>query len=213
MNRPRGFLFLFVLLQYTRVRGQLSDEAYSKTVEPIQYKDPEGTERSLREIENSESVWNFGPIGDVLLILLIVAILVLILYFIVSKLKNSKSNKKIDQSLEFTEENLDSVNSSEIDLQLEDAVNKKRYNQAVRFLFLRNLKALNEKSLIYWAKHKTNYIYRNELPLDFQKAFSDLSIRFELARYSRHRIDAVEFQSTAKMMSDFYHQIQRYEQK
>jgi ABC-type multidrug transport system fused ATPase/permease subunit len=197
----------------TLTLAQLSDDAYDETVGRMEYKEVEQTENTPLNVDEGETVWNFGALGDILLIILVVGVLIFILYFIVSKLTANKSNKKIERALQFVEEHLDEVDATEIDGQLNDSIQKERYNQAVRFLFLKNLKALNEKSLIYWKKHKTNYTYTQELPELFREAFSGTAIWFDLARYSRHVVSTEEFETVHDLMKSFHNQIQQYEQK
>lgn len=213
MKRRMGSIFAIIVSTTLTVMAQLNDKAYEETVGAVEYKDPKGVTDMTIENSNAETVWDFGGLGNILLIVLVVGILVFILYFIATKLNESKSNKKIDNALRFVEENLDDVEASEIEDQLTDSIQNKRYNQAVRLLFLKNLKSLNEKALIFWKKHKTNYTYTNELPMDFRNGFSSTAIWFDLARYSQHTVNADEFASIQQMMLDFHHQIDRYEQK
>jgi cell division protein FtsL len=212
IRRLSIFFFTLVCLNIS-THAQLRDKAYDETVGKVEYKDIEQIEESTVQLMDEETVWNFGGIGNVLLIALVVGILIFILYFIISKLSANKSNKKIDRALQFVEENLDEVDATEIEDELENAIQNKRYNQAVRYLFLRNLKFLNEKALIFWKKHKTNYTYSNELPSKFKEGFSGTAVWFDLARYSKHTVNAEEFDTVRQTMMHFYNQIQGYEQK
>jgi|GEM_PF-3839201 len=213
MIRRISSIFAIIVSTTLTVMAQLNDEAYEETVGAVEYKDAKGLNDTAIQNTNAETVWDFGGLGNILLIILVVGILVFILYFIATKLNESKSNKKIDNALRFVEENLDDVEASEIEDQLTDSIQNKRYNQAVRLLFLKNLKSLNEKALIFWKKHKTNYTYTNELPMSFRNGFSSTAVWFDLARYSQHTVNADEFVSIQQMMLDFHHQIDRYEQK
>lgn len=177
--------------------AQLSDEAYEKSRGDIQYQPPEGkTEQApINSNFDASDVWDLGNIGNIVLIILIIALLTALIYWISTRTTKVKHNKKIHQNLKFAEENLDRVEVIDLEESHRDSLQRKRYNEAIRFLFLKMLKNLNDQSLIYWKKHKTNYHYTQELPENLKIDFREVAFWFDLARYSTHVFTREEYQS------------------
>ncbi len=99
-----------------------------------------------------------------------------------------------------------SENIHEIDMddELEKAINVRNYRLAVRLLYLKSLKQLNDAGLIKWEPNKTNNQYSLELQdFDQRLAFNTLTRQFEYIWYGEFNIDADVFGRISSLFKDF----------
>ncbi|MFD0750489.1 DUF4129 domain-containing protein [Mucilaginibacter calamicampi] len=98
-------------------------------------------------------------------------------------------------------ENIHEIN---MDDELEKAINVRNYRLAVRLLYLKSLKQLNDAGLIRWEINKTNSQYSNELrDFDQRLAFNLLTRQFEYIWYGEFNIDADAFGRINNLFTDF----------
>ncbi len=86
------------------------------------------------------------------------------------------------------------IHSLNFDTQINDAVQKKNFRYAIRLYYLQNLKELNDRGLISWKGHKTNYDYLQELngkPLF--NSFSGITQLFNWIWYGDFSLSEEEF--------------------
>lgn len=101
---------------------------------------------------------------------------------------------------EYTE-NIHDIN---VDDELEKAISVRNYRLAVRLLYLKSLKQLNDAGLIHWELNKTNSDYSNELQdFDQRLAFNLLTRQFEYIWYGEFNIDADVFGRISNLFKDF----------
>lgn len=127
----------------------------------------------------------------------IYAISVATIIFLALKLMNIDlrglfySTKKL-HGLEFRQEELLTVD--ELSHLIADAVSKKDYRRAVRYLFLRALKDLAAQGLIVWRIDKTNRDYVRELKRpDLKSLLADLVRLFEHVWYGEFELSDSDF--------------------
>lgn len=111
--------------------------------------------------------------------------------------------KSASAALPYSEysENIHEIN---MDDELEKAVNVRNYRLAVRLLYLKSLKQLNDAELIQWEINKTNTDYSNELQdFDQRLAFNLLTRQFEFIWYGEFNIDADVFGRISNLFKDF----------
>lgn len=98
-------------------------------------------------------------------------------------------------------ENIHDINFDEA---IAKALEEKNYRLAVRLLYLRSLKELNDAGLIHWRMEKTNLAYLNELENpDYKKIFNALTVRFEYVWYGEFPINSEIFQNISSMFKEF----------
>ncbi|WP_139113108.1 DUF4129 domain-containing protein [Mucilaginibacter sp. PPCGB 2223] len=101
-------------------------------------------------------------------------------------------------------ESLENIHEINFDEEIEHAVNNRNYRLAIRLLYLRSLKQLNDAQLIHWQLEKTNAAYINELTSDeLRRSFSLLTRQFEYAWYGNFLIDGNAFQNISILFQDF----------
>jgi hypothetical protein len=110
---------------------------------------------------------------------------------------------KNEEGLPFTEfsENIHDIN---FDDSISKALLDKNYRLAVRLLYLRSLKRLNDAGMIHWKLEKTNLAYLNELENpEYKKLFGALTVSFEYVWYGDFPINGEVFQNIDSLFRDF----------
>jgi Domain of unknown function (DUF4129) len=139
--------------------------------------------------------------------ILMAAFAVLVIWLILRLLKINLlqlfKKKKKEDSIPYTEY-LENIHEINFDDAVENALADKNYRLAVRLLYLRCLKQLNDAQLISWRIEKTNFTYLNELEdPDYKKQFGQLTTRFEYVWYGDFPVDGQVFQNINTMFQDF----------
>ncbi|MEM7658807.1 MAG: DUF4129 domain-containing protein [Bacteroidota bacterium] len=91
---------------------------------------------------------------------------------------------------------------------LQQAISQGAYRNAVRLLFLENLKHLTEAELIHWKQNKTNYDYQAELqgnPL--AEDFRQLILAYEYVWYGNLQLSPDQFAQIHQRFSQFQQQV------
>ena len=100
---------------------------------------------------------------------------------------------------EFTED----IHAINFDDTIAKAIADKNYRLAVRLLYLRSLKQLNDAGLIKWRLEKTNLAYLSELENEeHKKLFGLLTLRFEYVWYGDFPINKDVFQNIDALFSE-----------
>ena len=111
--------------------------------------------------------------------------------------------KSASAALPYSEFN-ENIHEINMDDELEKAVTVRNYRLAVRLLYLKSLKQLNDAGLIHWETNKTNTDYSNELEdFDQRLAFNLLTRQFEYIWYGEFNIDADAFGRISNLFKDF----------
>jgi hypothetical protein len=111
--------------------------------------------------------------------------------------------RKNDDGIPYTEfaENIHDINFDE---SINKALADKNYRLAVRLLYLRSLKRLNDAGLIHWRMEKTNLAYLNEIENpDYKQLFGALTVRFEYVWYGDFQINGDAYQRIDTMFREF----------
>ena len=148
-----------------------------------------------------------GNVVGVIKFLLIAAFAGLIIWLITRlfhiDLLKLFGKKKKDEGIPYTEqtENIHEIN---FDDALGKALQDRNYRLAVRLLYLRSLKQLNDAGLIHWRIEKTNLAYLNELENpEYKRLFGALTVRFEYVWYGDFPINNEVFQNIDSLFRDF----------
>ncbi len=115
------------------------------------------------------------------------------------------SNNKQEVSFSEIEENIDNMN---LDKLIIVQITNKNYRAAVRFMYLKTLKILNESGKIIWKKDKTNDKYIGDLAETlYVERFKDLTLKYECIWYGHFHIEESNFNKIDIEFRNFYRTI------
>jgi hypothetical protein len=137
---------------------------------------------------------------------------VLLLFFLIYKIADSRyhnifsrSHQKIAVRLNEVQEN---INELDLDAEIEAFLQQKNFRSATRFLYLKLLKLLSQKSLIEWSPEKTNHDYVNELNgSHYQPLFKQLSFIYEYVWYGHFDPDNSQFEPINENFQNTFNQL------
>jgi hypothetical protein len=102
------------------------------------------------------------------------------------------------------EESLENIHEINFDTSIEQAIAQHNYRLAVRLLYLKSLKQLNDLGLIHWQIDKTNSAYINELQnAEQREAFTVLTRQFEYVWYGEFAVNGQAFQNINTLFTHF----------
>src|SRR5665647_1632392 len=85
--------------------------------------------------------------------------------------------------------------SSKYDSLIHEAESKNDFNLSTRFWYLKTLKNLSDKELIYFSPDKTNKEYVQEMASNIhQKLFASLTRNYEYVWYGKFIIDKIKYE-------------------
>ena len=101
-------------------------------------------------------------------------------------------------------ENPENIHELNLDDEIDRAIASHNFRFAVRMLYLKCLKQLNDAELIHWEINKTNADYSYELrDLEQRIEFNLLTRQFEYIWYGEFDVDANIFTRVRSLFSDF----------
>jgi hypothetical protein len=158
----------------------------------------------LQNSKQGEPVKHNSPyIGYIFWAVIGIIILVAIIKFASNNGINifSRRSMPVDLLTTGTIENIHEIN---FDDEIEKARAEGNYPLAVRLLYLRSLKQLNDAGLIKWRIEKTNSAYLNELTDAQQRqVFRAVTRQFEYVWYGGFAIDGESFQNIHNLFNNF----------
>jgi hypothetical protein len=129
-----------------------------------------------------------------------ILVFILVLYFIIKTLVNDEGNwifgrstKKIDINATVLKEELLETNFDDL---IQKAKEVKDYRLAVRYYYLKVLKALTQKDIIDWDNEKTNHDYYNEIKdASLREEFEYISYIYDYCWYGEFDLDEKAFEN------------------
>ena len=82
---------------------------------------------------------------------------------------------------------------------IDQALGKKDYKAAIRFLYLNSLAILAEKEIITLQEWKAPYDYLSEMPEKIAEHYSQLSTQFEYSWYGDFKVSRVDFDKSRNL--------------
>jgi hypothetical protein len=151
-------------------------------------------------------IFNNGNSGNVIKYILLAALTGLVIYAILKigglefNIFTGKS-KTLEVPYNESIENIHAINFEE---EIQKATEAANYRLAVRLLYLRALKALNDQNLIQWQPEKTNQAYVNEITdADKKDQFAFLTREFEYIWYGDFAIEKAGFNEVRESFIQF----------
>jgi hypothetical protein len=127
-----------------------------------------------------------------------IAIIFLVLALLgVNPMSLFRRNAKISVQ-EIQEEDVDKLDKNNLDDKISQAILKKDYTQAIRFLYLKTLFLLSQKQYIQLQKEKTNLEYQHELRKNKKALYEDFKYQskiFAYIKYGGFEISEAQFDS------------------
>ena len=129
--------------------------------------------------------------------------------FILYKLFLNKGEFRKGTSSRSVEALNDEVTNADVDYDLlvQQSFKLSDYRMAIRYLFLKTLKRLDERGLIRRATDKTNYRYVQEIRPDKKQDFSALVLNYEFVWYGHLNISREQFEKIEKSYTAFYNNL------
>ncbi|RKR85625.1 uncharacterized protein DUF4129 [Mucilaginibacter gracilis] len=136
---------------------------------------------------------------------LLAAVIGVLVYIIVKMIGVENIFKRASKQVHIPYgESLENIHEITFDLEIEKATQQRNYKLAVRLLYLRSLKQLNDAQLIHWQIEKTNTAYLNELTnAGYRQVFGVLTRQFEYVWYGDFPVDGQSFQNINTLFIDF----------
>ncbi len=146
-----------------------------------------------RAVSDKMGDMSMSPAVSYILIGLIVAVLAGLIFYLFFKAppaNNKVIPKDIDDNVNPTE-----IPKSELELALEEALDKGDYRRAIRIYFIFIIRGLSEKKWINWEKEKTNFTYLNEMRKnEHYNAFDETVMLYEIVWYGKRKVDKTVYQ-------------------
>jgi hypothetical protein len=163
---------------------------------------------SLFQVQGLKASSIFLVILKYLLIGLGLAAIVLVIFKLMGvDIAGIFKKKSASTSIEY-HETLENIHEIDFDKELENAIAQHNFRLAVRLLYLKCLKELNDAQLIKWEINKTNSEYVREMIGTNQgDSFNKLTRQFEYVWYGEFLINADLFHTINISFQDFKQQV------
>lgn len=190
----------------TKIKSYLKDKDFRY------FEDPESTmtlwERLMewlkRQFLKLTEYDSYNTAWDIFIYILIALAVVAIVFGIYkSEIKglffSNKNKNKLNVS-----EHLEDIHSIDYEKMIEEAIGNKNFRYAIRLNYLRSLKILSDKEIIYWKIDKTNREFLREIKLNNLKSkFEKITTDFESIWYGGFEIDRSAYMHLQNYYSDF----------
>lgn len=145
-----------------------------------------------------------GKFFDIALILTFLALLWFLLNRFASGDIKSAISGKTNRNFSVLKINPISESGDQLDTLLKNAIEKKQFHDAVRYLYQKALQQLSQKDLIKWKADKTNHEYRYELGNHpTASSFDRLTYFYEYVDYGDFEIEEKGFETVQKVYAQF----------
>lgn len=147
--------------------------------------------------------WGFGIFIWVFSISLILFALVKLSgmekrFFLQGDLRNKGLNYREEQ---------ENIHNIDFDTAINDAIFHQQYRNAIRLMYLHNLKILSDRNMITFTLNKTNYDYSGELKnTSLAKGFTETTMLYEYAWYGAFPIQ----KETLEKLRDIFYEYKNY---
>lgn len=185
----------------------IKENNWKKAVKGLDYTPPKVKNRRARKTGNLPT----GNGRTAMIILGVILIAVIIALSIAAWAGYLKPKPKKIESLPISIEDIEeNLFENDLQLLLQDAINKGAYKLAIRLYFLEILKELALQKKIKWKKEKTNRIYFYELNNSgLSQEFNQLMVLFDRIRYGNVSLDQHDFSTIAPGFKSFLDKLQK----
>lgn len=150
-----------------------------------------------------------GILGKVVLYTVSIVGVMILLYFILGLLGYNKGvfSRKSYKSTALAAEEIDETSSIEsIDRLIKEAEQSKNHRLAIRLLYLKTLKLLDDNNRIEWRTGKTNHEYLRELSAsNIYQEFDELSYLYEYLWYGQFELEeGMNYPDVKQRFNNYY---------
>lgn len=173
--------------------------------------EPENGPHTSEDLNAKERNVDAAWAKTLLTILFIVIVCIAVGFGVYWWIRNrNKTTKLIRKKTDVLDENPTDISLNDLYGQLQEALSKDDYKQAVRIYLLFALKHLLEKQYVFWKKEKTNHQYNNELKNNpTAPYFAQISTIYDAYWYGEQPIDQLVFLEIQKELENNYNQLIR----
>ncbi len=143
-------------------------------------------------------------------ILLICLILMLLGFDVKPWFTFNKKVKKLKKEVVVCEDNLATISQEQLEVSLRKAIAQQKYNDALRYAYLKALQLLAKNNLIELSQQKTNADYQIELQekkASLSESFKAISKIFTYIRYGEFVVSQEQFVMLFPHFESFYQKI------
>lgn len=139
-------------------------------------------------------------------------IIVGLIFLLIKILGNLPSNPNLRSEASIYDTDLeDRIHELDLNALLQEAMQKKQFQEAIRLLFLIQIKNLSEQNLIKWEKQKTNYQYQRELNPSLGDSFAHIRMIYERVWFGKSVLNESIFELLMPDFTSFQHKIVKNE--
>lgn len=147
-------------------------------------------------------IFSSGILTFVVIVLIVFVVLVIVMKVAKIDLRQVFDRKKKANTNEIDILTGESENAN-FDLLIQEAIDAGNLRKAIRYMYLRNLKALSDKNYINWAENKTNYSYQNEIQdRDIRDRFLATTILFDYIWYGEFPLDQSSYMLASRKLEE-----------
>lgn len=186
-------------------RGSVRRDPNITPPEDIDVPEVDSPDIDLPDVDPPSTSTSFWKILGIILLIILIA---LILYYIL------KNRQPRNETIPFEplEENLNpaTITKTELELRLEEAMQREDYRECVRIYFLFAMKELIQRRWIFWKREKTNIHYIIEMqgrPTASQ--FEEMVGIYDLVWYGDYDIDKTAYQRIQPTLDNYYKTLER----
>lgn len=117
------------------------------------------------------------------------------------------TRKSYSKNVSEAQDETEAFEAADYDALIRQAYKLQDYRMGIRYLFLKSLQRLNQKTLIAFAADKTNSQYLKEVPQDKRNAFAKLILNYEYAWYGHTQISKEMFDGIETIFSAFINKV------
>ena len=124
----------------------------------------------------------------------VIFIVVFAIVFLLIKISGIRSIQRNTTNYSEVDIGTENINEMNFNALIRSALDNKDYRLCVRFMYLKNLKALSDRKIIEWDVNKTNFSYLNEIKnVDLHGSFLRLTILFDYVWYGHLQLNDESF--------------------
>lgn len=200
-----SLLLLFTIVVFTLKAATFSHSSWHKEKKELDY--TENVQKMNME-KPDKDLQSPGFDFSVLKYPLFILIIIGLIFLIIKILNNLPSNPNLRSNASIYDSDLEErIHEIDLNALLQKALQQQHYQEAIRILFLIQIKSLSENNLIKWEKQKTNYQYQKELSSAFTDSFAHIRMIYERVWFGKSTINESVYQLLQPDFTSFHQKI------